>query len=88
MERRQDVTLDIKHRHAALEVQWVKHLISDDEMLKALAYYHINAGIDNSILWECNLNTNDMSQLGCKIAFCQCVVLSWASVNYNEPNME
>ena len=88
MERRQDVTLDIKHRHAALEVQWVKHLISDDEMLKALAYYHINASIDNSILWECNLNTNDVSQSGCKIPFWQCVVLSWASVNYNEPNME
>ena len=35
MERRQDVMLHIKHRDAALKVQWVKHLISDDEMLKA-----------------------------------------------------
>ena len=88
MERCQDATLDIKHRDAALKVQWVQHLISDDEMLKALAYYHINAGKDNSILWECNLNTNDISQLGCKSAFWQCVVVSWASVNYNEPNTE
>ena len=35
----------IKHRDAALKVQWVQSLTSDDQMLKALAHYHINAHI-------------------------------------------
>ena len=35
----------IKHRDATLKVQWVQSLTSDDQMLKALAHYHINARI-------------------------------------------
>ena len=37
--------VDIKHRDATLKVQWVQCLTSDDQMLKALVYYHINARI-------------------------------------------
>ena len=37
--------VDIKHRDAALKVQSVQCLTSDDLMLKALAYYDINARI-------------------------------------------
>ena len=37
--------VDIKHRDAALKVQWLQRLTSDDQMLKALVYYHINARI-------------------------------------------
>ena len=37
--------VDIKHRDAALKVQWVQHLTYDDLMLKSVAYYDINARI-------------------------------------------
>ena len=37
--------VDIKHRDATLKVQWVQRLTSEDQMLKALAYYHIIARI-------------------------------------------
>ena len=37
--------VDIKHRDAALKVQWVQRLTYDDLMLKSVAYYDINARI-------------------------------------------
>ena len=76
---------NIRCRDASLKVQWIQRMYGTDPILTKLAYYHINAKIRNTLLWECNLRPEDVRFLNCKNAFWNDVVYSWASVNYCDP---
>ena len=73
--------IDIRKKDIAMKVQWVKHMIKEDN-IKELAL-ELLPGIGSDI-WKCNLNDKDADNMIHTELFWKQVLKCWTKVNYKK----
>lgn len=74
---------DLSKRDASLKVQWVK-TYTIDPVVRFLADSILGNKL-GSVLWQCNFNAKDVTQIVKHPGFWNDVVKSWASFNFHSP---